>query len=59
MSEWNRDTAEAALLRRINYETYPAAGGGQAYRLMAITQLLEQLGRPHLALPFIHVAGTK
>ncbi|MEZ6108141.1 MAG: hypothetical protein R3B96_19050 [Pirellulaceae bacterium] len=59
MSEWNRDTAEAALLRRINYETYPAAGGGQAYRLKAITQLLEQLGRPHLALPFIHVAGTK
>lgn len=59
MTVWNRDEAEAYLLRRINYETQPAAERAHSFRLKSMIELVERLGHPERSAPAIHIAGTK
>jgi dihydrofolate synthase/folylpolyglutamate synthase len=48
------------LLERIDYERAPPArGGGEAFRLDRMADLLERLGHPERELPCIHIAGSK
>ena len=54
------DAALAFLLNRIDYErdlTVPYRN--REFRLDRMQQLLARLGDPHLALPTVHIAGTK
>ena len=49
-----------SLLERINYEKVGHAPYSTThYRLDRMRRVLSQLGDPHLAVPVIHVAGTK
>ena len=52
-----RGDAERALLARVNYERRAARTG--AFQLDGVRALLAELGDPHLAVPALHVAGTK
>jgi dihydrofolate synthase/folylpolyglutamate synthase len=55
-----RAEAIAWLYGRINYEqTPPTRRGTHALRLQRMQELCERLGRPALARPTIHIAGTK
>lgn len=48
------------LLRRIDYERMAHVAYGEgAFKLDRMRELLVRLGQPHLALPIVHVAGTK
>jgi dihydrofolate synthase/folylpolyglutamate synthase len=48
------------LLGRIDYERADLMpSGGQGLKLDRMRQLLTRLGNPHVAIPIIHVAGTK
>ena len=54
------DAALAFLLNRIDYERTPAVPyQRREFRLDRMQQLLARLGDPHLALPTVHIAGTK
>ena len=52
-----REDAERALLARVNYERRAARTG--AFRLDGVRAVLAELGDPHLAVPAVHIAGTK
>lgn len=48
------------LYGRINYERSPGlAKAPQSFRLDRMRTLLKRLGNPHLAVPCVHIAGTK
>jgi len=54
------ERATEYLFRRINYERVAdVAYGARQFKLARMYELLTRVGNPHLAMPIVHVAGTK
>ncbi len=60
---WEGSPESAAvefLLSRINYERTPPTGNAAGtFKLARMQALLEAVGNPHLAIPCVHIAGSK
>lgn len=60
MSASDYERATEYLFRRINYERVAdVAYGARQFKLARMYELLTRVGNPHLAMPIVHVAGTK
>jgi dihydrofolate synthase/folylpolyglutamate synthase len=60
MERWGYDEAVGYLNSLTDYETAPERPRDPAnFDLRRMMELLDRLGNPHLAVPVVHIAGTK